>query len=79
MEKRHIFAPVLSRMIGERIRINLKDNGVTIRGRLVAFDEKMNIVMEEAEEFFDGHPTFRYGSLIIRGSSILSIYSAESL
>ena len=75
MERNGVFNLILSRMLGERIHVELKDDGVSVEGRLVGFDEKMNLVLEEAEEIFNGHPTIRYGRLIIRGSSIVSIHS----
>jgi small nuclear ribonucleoprotein (snRNP)-like protein len=77
MKRNNVFNPILSRMLGERIHINLRDDGVSVEGRLVSFDEKMNLVLEEAEGIFDGHPTVRYGRLIVRGSSIVSIYRAS--
>jgi len=75
MERNGVFNPILSRMLGERIHVELKDGGVSVEGRLVGFDGKMNLVLDEAEEIFNGHPTIRYGRLIIRGSSIVSIHS----
>jgi len=54
---------ILSRMPRERNRVELKDDGVPVEGRLTGFDEKMNLVLE------DEYPTIRYGRLIIRGSS----------
>ena len=75
MERNGVFNPILSRMLGERIHVELKDGGVSVEGRLAGFDEKMNLVLDEAEEIFNGHPTIRYGRLIIRGSSIVSIHS----
>ena len=76
MERNGVFNLILSRMLGERIHVELKDDGVSVEGRLAGFDEKMNLVLDEAEEIFNGHPTIRYGRLIIRGSSIVSINSA---
>ena len=76
MRGNRVFSMVLEKMRGERIRIELKDDGISIEGRLADFDEKMNLVLEEAEEIFNGHPAVRYGRLIIRGSSIVSIRRA---
>ena len=77
MRGNSVFSMVLEKMLGERIHVELKDNGVSVEGHLVGFDEKMKLMLEEAEEVFDGHPAVRYGRLIIRGSSIVSIRHAD--
>jgi len=79
MGRNGVFNQILLRMHGEKIHVELKDDGISIEGRLASFDEKMNLILEEAEEIFNGHPTVRYGRLIIRGSAIVSIHSTRSL
>ena len=73
MKGNGVFNSILERMIGERIHVELKDDGVSVEGFLVDFDEKMNLVLEAAEEIHNGHQRIRYGRVIIRGSSIVSV------
>jgi len=77
MKGNGVFNSILERMIGERIHVELKDDGVSVEGFLVDFDEKMNLVLEAAEEIH-GHQRIRYGRLIIRGSSIVSVRPAAN-
>jgi len=70
------FLTLLERMRGERIRAELWD-GTSVEGRLLGFDERANIVLDEAEEFFNGLLRTRHERLIIRGSSIVSIRRAD--
>ena len=78
MKGNGVFNSILERMIGERIHVELKDDGVSVEGRLVDFDEKMNMVLEAAEEIHNGHQRIRYGRVIIRGSSIVSVRPAAN-
>jgi len=78
MKGNGVFNSILERMIGERIHVELKDDGVSVEGFLVDFDEKMNLVLEAAEEIHNGHQRIRYGRVIIRGSSIVSVRPAAN-
>ena len=78
MKRNGVFNSILERMIGERIHVELKDDGVSVEGFLVDFDEKMNLVLEAADEIHNGHQKIRYGRVIIRGSSIIIVSSAEN-
>ena len=62
----------LNESIGEKVLVKLKDNQ-NIRGLLKAFDVHLNIVLENAEELVDGEVKTKYGKLMIRGDSIISI------
>jgi len=73
MKGNGVFNSILERMIGERIHVELKDDGVSVEGFLVDFDEKMNMMLEAAEEIHNGRQRIRYGRLTIRGSSIVSV------
>ena len=78
MKGKGVFNSILERMIGERIHVELKDDGVSVEGCLVDFDEKMNLVLEAADEIHNGRQRIRYGRLIIRGSSIVSVRPAAN-
>ena len=78
MKRNGVFNSILERMIGERIHVELKDDGVSVEGRLVDFDGKMNLVLEAADEIHNGRQRIRYGRVIIRGSSIVSVRSAAN-
>jgi len=78
MKGNGVFNSILERMIGERIHVELKDDGVSVEGFLVDFDEKMNLVLEAADETHNGRQRIRYGRILIRGSSIVSVRPAAN-
>ena len=58
--------------IVKEVLINLKEN-MTVRGKLVAFDVHMNLVLEKAETLENNEPKTKYGKLMVRGDNVLMI------
>ena len=73
---------VLERSINKKMALQLKD-GRTVEGKLVGFDQYMNLVLEESEERQtsskpgSGEPpsvtTRRLGTVILRGNNVVTI------
>jgi small nuclear ribonucleoprotein len=61
---------VLERSLGSNVVVELRDGG-KIRGRLLGFDEHVNIVLGDAE--FIGNGSSKFKILIVRGSNIVFI------
>jgi small nuclear ribonucleoprotein len=62
---------LLQRSLNSIVLIKLK-GGREIRGKLRSFDQHMNLVLEEAEEFHnDGIKTL--GKVIVRGDNVILI------
>ena len=66
---------ILARSLGSQVLVNLK-GGRELRGKLVGFDVHVNLVLEEAEELKGSEATKRYGTLIVRGDSVIFISPA---
>ena len=66
---------VLNRSLGSQVLVSLK-GGRELRGKLVGFDVHVNLVLEEAEELQEGGTAKRYGTMIIRGDSVVFISPA---
>jgi small nuclear ribonucleoprotein len=67
---------VLNRALGSSVLVGLK-GGRELRGKLSGFDVHVNIVLEEAEEIQGGEASKRYGTMVIRGDSVVFISPAE--
>ena len=73
---------VLERSINKKMALQLKD-GRTVEGKLVGFDQYMNLVLEESEERQTFHKagsteppsvqTRRLGTVILRGNNVVTI------
>lgn len=73
---------VLERSINKKMALQLKD-GRVIEGKLVGFDQYMNLVLDESEEKprqipqGDGEPIStagrRLGTVILRGNNVVTI------
>jgi len=62
---------VLEKTLNKRISLLLKDNRF-LEGKLVGFDEYMNMVLEDTEETaFDKKR--RLGLVVLRGNNVVSI------
>ncbi len=59
----------LNKARNKRIMIELK-NGRQYVGTLVAFDIHINVVLEDAEELFEGEVKRKLGTVFIRGDTI---------
>lgn len=67
----------LRKSINKRIKVWLKD-GTIIEGTVISTDEVMNIMMVDAKELNDGGEVIRkWGTILLRGSTILMIQVFE--
>jgi len=62
---------VLEKSVNQKISLLLKD-GRHIEGKLLGFDEYMNLVLDDVEESKD-ETKKRLGRIILRGSNVVSI------
>lgn len=62
---------VLEKALNTRVSLLLKDNRI-FEGKLIGYDEHMNFVLEDTEEF-SGENVRRLGLVIVRGSNVVSI------
>ena len=62
---------VLEKTLNKQLTLLLKD-GRTLEGKLVGFDDYMNMVLEDTEETKDENQR-RLGTVILRGNNIISI------
>jgi len=60
---------VLNAVIGKYVLVRLK-NSRTLRGKLIGFDEHLNLVLEEAHFIKEAR---KLGSIILRGDNIVFI------
>lgn len=62
---------LLEKSLNKRVTLLLKDSR-TLEGRLVGYDEFMNMVLEDTEER-TVDKTRKIGSVILRGNNVVSI------
>lgn len=62
---------VLERSLNKKMSLQLKD-GRLIEGKLVGYDQYMNLVLEESEEKRD-ETGRRLGTVILRGNNVVTI------
>jgi len=62
---------VLEKAMNQKLRLLLKD-GRTLEGKLLGFDEYMNLVVDDVEESKDDNK-IRVGRIILRGNNVVSI------
>jgi small nuclear ribonucleoprotein len=62
---------VLEKAVNQKLLLLLKD-GRHIEGKLLGYDEYMNLVLDEVEESKD-ETKRRLGRIILRGSNVVSI------
>jgi len=56
-----------------RITVEIKDDGRKLKGKLAAVDEHLNIQMDQATEYVNDERGRNLGTVVIRGSNILTI------
>jgi len=61
----------LQRNISKSILVKLRNNS-EVRGRLVGYDQHMNLILDDAEEI-DGKENIKRGLMFIRGDTIVFI------
>ena len=62
---------VLERSVDKRISLLLKDSRI-LEGKLIGFDDYMNLVLEDTEETFEENVR-RIGTVVLRGNNVISI------
>jgi len=62
---------LLEKSLNKRVTLLLKDSRI-LEGRLVGYDEFMNVVLEDTEERTPDQ-TRKIGSVILRGNNVVSI------
>jgi small nuclear ribonucleoprotein len=62
---------LLEKSLNKRVTLLLKDNRI-LEGRLVGYDEYMNMVLEDTEERTVDQVR-KIGSVILRGNNVVSI------
>jgi len=62
---------VLEKSINKRITLLLKDNR-QLEGKLVGYDDYMNMVLEDTEETRD-EQVRRIGTVVLRGNNVVTI------
>lgn len=62
---------VLERSVNRKMSLQLKD-GRVLEGKLVGYDQYMNLVLDEAEERQDAS-TRRLGTVLLRGNNVVAI------
>lgn len=62
---------VLEKTLNKRMSLQLKD-GRTLEGKLVGFDQYMNLVLEETEERTEANSR-RLGMVVLRGNNVVTI------
>ncbi len=62
---------VLERNINKKMALQLKD-GRLIEGKLVGFDQYMNLVLEDSEEK-QADVARRLGTVVLRGNNVVTI------
>jgi small nuclear ribonucleoprotein (snRNP)-like protein len=60
-------------LVDSKITVEIKDDGRRLQGRLVAVDEHLNIQMDQTIEFNGEQRGRNLGTVVIRGSNILTI------
>jgi len=60
-------------LVDSKITVEIKDEGRTFSGRLIAVDEHLNVQMDQTTEFLNGERGRNLGVVVIRGSNILTI------
>lgn len=64
---------LLGRSVDKNVLVTLK-GGKGLRGRLVGFDQHMNLILNEAEEIGDEEQAPKsLGSVIVRGDNVIII------
>lgn len=62
---------VLEKSINKRVSLLLKDNRI-LEGKLMGYDDYMNMVLEDAEETKD-ELVRRIGTVVLRGNNVVTI------
>lgn len=66
-------ALLIERLLGQRVTLSLKDPR-RLSGRLLAVDDHMNVVLEEADET-TAEVTRHLGRVLVRGSNVVALHA----
>ena len=62
-----------SKSIGKQVLVALKSSERTYRGKLIAIDMHLNVVLENTEEMINGEVKRQLGKCIIRGDNVMFV------
>ena len=62
---------VLEKSVNKRVQLLLKDNRI-LEGKLVGYDDYMNMVLEDTEETKEDNVR-RVGTVVLRGNNVVTI------
>ncbi|MHA1115820.1 MAG: hypothetical protein K9W45_12710 [Candidatus Heimdallarchaeum aukensis] len=62
----------LRKALNKQVIIRLKDN-VRYKGKLVSFDQNMNVWLRESTEIIEDEEVASYGDIFVRGNNILFV------
>jgi small nuclear ribonucleoprotein (snRNP)-like protein len=68
---------LLDRVLQQRVTLVLKD-ARELTGRLLAADEHMNLVLDDAEER-TSQVTRHLGRVLLRGSNVVTLHAAQGI
>lgn len=63
---------VLDESLGRVVLIKLK-GGKMIRGKLLGFDQHMNLLLEESQELLEEDKSNDLGTIVVRGDNVVII------
>ena len=66
----------LNQARGSSVMLELK-NGMTLRGKLRAFDIHLNVVLDDADQLKDGEVSRKLGRVLVRGDTVILITPTE--
>ncbi len=61
---------ILEDSVGKAVLVRLK-GGRSLRGKLLGFDQHMNLVLEDADDISDANTSLKLGTLIVRGDNVI--------
>lgn len=67
---------LLEQSLQARLQLTLKD-GRVLEGRLVGYDQYMNLVLETAEERMGGEQ-HDLGTIVLRGNNLIAVARAKA-
>ena len=66
----------LNQARGKYVYVELK-NGKRLRGKLLAFDIHINLVLDEAEELENGEVKRKLGRILVRGDTVVIVSTSD--
>ncbi|HDM24001.1 RNA-binding protein [archaeon] len=72
----NVVQSILEKSIYKYVLVKLKGNR-KIRGKLLGYDQHVNIILDDAEEIREDDSTEYLGKIILRGDTIVMITSCD--